>query len=189
VQRALPQAERRLPMARELAVPFAQDGPEARLIAALGDSGPAAQPYGAPFPAGSSAADAWDRAHEAFSNVLVHLRRLVTGVSWVETAIEGRTIARTVIRRLGDQSTVWDGTVRASAASLHMRALALALGSSAALMRSLEIAVRGLSILGLVSSGPASALLALPLVWNFVDDVVSQMRRFRVGEVPGSLLP
>jgi len=187
---ALPNAQERLVAASSVGyLSFVAGAPEHDLREALANL-PSSRPGPAnAFPVREGVAGAWERAYGSFTSALDHLRHLVIGHSWVETSIDDVMVARTLLGRAGDRSTAWQAGASAEAVALHSGAVRLCLDSSAAFARSFGMALRGASLVTSLASGPAGILLALPAIWTFFDDVVSEVRHVRVGEGKDGLLP
>ena len=76
----------------------------------------------------------------------------------------------------GDANTVWQQGLSAAQADLHQRTLRMALESRNTLIRTFMIAVRGVVQLSVMLAMPGSALLALPGVWKFINQLLEDVK-------------
>lgn len=116
----------------------------------------------------------WDEIAENFQGFLDRLRRFLAHYAWVETKIEGRMVARTEVSWLGDFQTSWTSST-ASDMDLHQRALGLALATRKTTLRILLFTVAGAVKITPLLASPGSAVLALPAVWRFINQIRSEL--------------
>ena len=116
----------------------------------------------------------WERMAERFQDEMARLRQVVGGAAWVETRIEGQLMARTRAGWTNDAETVFDAALDPVTTELHHRAVALALASRAAILRTLALAARGAATLSAFLV-PGGSLLALPAAWRFIADVRAEV--------------
>lgn len=115
------------------------------------------------------------RTLDWFSSMWSQVRPLFVSHSWVETAIDGKLVARTAISRSGDLLSVLRTGASIAQAELHARAVELAYRSRAEVLRGLTLAIRGVVLLGGALVSPGSALLAIPAVWRYLNDLREHM--------------
>jgi hypothetical protein len=148
-------------------------GPDAELVASLVQSGSVGA-VSFDVETGSTAGLA-DRAGDWLRETWDGLGALVARTTWTETEIEGRLIARSALGRTGDTLTAWIDGVTDEEASLHNRAVQLALASKQALLRKVSLVIKGaLMITGFVAA-PGSALLAIPAIWRYLNQLRAEL--------------
>jgi hypothetical protein len=116
----------------------------------------------------------WQEINRQFVAFVERVRQTLTHYAWVETSVGGNLLSRTVVSWAGDMKTVWRATPTTTQMALHRRSLALALKSREALLRSFIVIAKGAVLL---SSGVG--VLALPLVWKYVQEVMSELTAWR----------
>lgn len=99
----------------------------------------------------------------------------LTTYARVETVLGEQRIACTVMGWLGNVQTIWKYPTKQShrgisttAIGLHQQSFQLALLSRATLVRSIVMAMRGAVKLWFLCSTPAGAMLAIPLLWDYI---------------------
>lgn len=141
--------------------------PEERLLvllAAAGDSAPVpAFGLGELVPFGS-----FEQVTRPFRDALEWLRRTLLHYAWVETVIEGRLVARTVVGWSGGFSTCWCEGLDESAVDLHRRSLGLAMGSRNAILGVLAQTTQAALKISALLALPGGGFLALPVAWRLV---------------------
>ncbi|MGB8644863.1 MAG: hypothetical protein WCF84_06475 [Anaerolineae bacterium] len=116
-------------------------------------------------------------AAQALQAAVERLVHFVAYDAWVETQVEGALLGRTVVAWSGEMSTAWREGTPPAQVELHTRALRLALASRNTLIRSFAIAGQGavlLASLPALAATPAGILIALPAVWKFVNQIMSE---------------
>jgi hypothetical protein len=116
----------------------------------------------------------WEEFNRQFIAFIERVRQTLTHYAWVETNVGGNLLSRTVVSWAGDMTTIWRATPTPTLVTLHRRSLALALKSREALIRSFIVIAKGAVLL---SSGVG--VLALPLVWKYVQEVMSELTAWR----------
>ncbi len=99
---------------------------------------------------------------------------IVANYAWVETQIQGKTVARTAVGWTGDFNSVWMDGVSVEQQRLHQRSLALALASRNKLLQTLTTTMQLALKISVSLSFPGGAILALPVVWKFINQVVNK---------------
>ncbi|GAB4441933.1 MAG: hypothetical protein OHK0015_39820 [Chloroflexi bacterium OHK40] len=115
-------------------------------------------------------------AEERFGAFVAQVRDAIAYAALVETLREGVLVARSQVGWTGDLRSLLAPGPLGEHRALHRRALALALRSRAALLRSFGIVMRGAAIVAAMASSPAGALIAAPAAWRFVDDLLREVR-------------
>ncbi len=129
------------------------------------------------------------QAAERFQAFLDGLAHQLTHYAWVETRSQGQMLACTVVGWRGDARTHWQEGIAASKTALHRRTVALALGSRLRLLETLAFVSRNalrLAKLPVLLGIPGGAILALPLAWNFVNDVRLELSQLWPTSIPTS---
>ena len=111
----------------------------------------------------------WEEINRQFMAFIERVGQTLAHYAWVETRIGGNLLSRTVVSWTGDMTTAWRAAPMPPQMSLHHRSLALALKSREALLRTFIVIAKGAVLL---SSGVG--VLALPLVWKYVREVLSE---------------
>lgn len=146
--------------------------PETELSALLGEiqagRGPVSFGLGEKFTGG------WQQATVRFQAFADQLLKSMAHYAWVETCVQGQCLGRTGVGWTGDTNTVWRQGLSTEQVELHRRSLTLALASRDTLIRTLVFAVRGAVQLSVLLTMPGSALLALPAVWKFINQILKE---------------
>jgi hypothetical protein len=120
----------------------------------------------------------WEQAAQPLQAILERLRRLVAYDAWVETRVQQELLGQTTIGWTGDVNTVWRLGISAAEVMLHQRTLALALQSRDTLLQTLakatQFAVK-LAQLSLLLGTPGGVILALPVAWKFINEVLAEV--------------
>ena len=145
--------------------------PEAALIAALTGAAelPGASEMTAWSPGASEPEPGW------ISRAIDRIAELARGRARIETHLEGALVAHSRMALDGD-TELWIGPrLSRAGAAIHARAVAVAVRTRHAWARILTMLMRGSSRL-LVLGLPAG-VAALPAIWQFVRDVLREVRR------------
>ncbi|MEH1919769.1 hypothetical protein [Nostoc sp.] len=158
-----------------VSVDEAQPQPERELLASL----QAIQKPDIPisFGIGEEIAGFSHQAFEQFQIFIERLLKVVAHYTWVETQMEGRTLAQTSVAWLGDVDSIWQTGLSATQVSLHQRTLSLALASRDALLQIFCIAVQAALKLSVLVNVPGGLILVLPVVWQFINRIMTQLRK------------
>lgn len=138
---------------------------------------PAIQPEGASFGLGDTLQEWWQAAQEQIAALSAQAREVLGGYATVETVQSGRLIGRTRINWHGDARSLLITGIDPAHAALHQQTLALALRSRAGLLRLIGLVGRGAAIAAPMVAAPAGAIMALPAVWQFVQEVLAEVRQ------------
>jgi hypothetical protein len=171
-QVALTQSFRRLELlADDMTTPGSHQlqGPEAELFATLAQSD-ALEPAGLEVKSGSDAG-LGDRVGDWLRDTWKQVQSLIARTTWTETVIDGRLIARSALGRTGDTLTAWITDVTSEEASLHNQAVRLALASKQALLHKITLVIQGALLVTRLIVAPGSALLAVPAIWRYLNQL------------------
>ena len=179
-RRSLPEAAARLE-----SVPASRSGlsyggslsPEDELLRELDPSwgGEAGMLEYSSLPPGSTPPFSW--WEQRVADLTGFANRVATWCSpaaWVETTVGDQLLARSLVGFRGDVRTVWRGAYEPIDVALHQDAVRLAASSRAALVRAVSVATCGALGLALRLSNPATAALAIPATWRFVQRVADE---------------
>lgn len=123
--------------------------------------------------------ETWDQARSQFQNAIDRILRLVVYYAWVETRMAGHMLARTMVGWSGDVDTLWELNLTASQFNLHKRSLSLAITSRNTLIRTLVTATQGAVKLSALITTPGGAVLALPVAWKYVNQILSEVNKYQ----------
>ncbi|XGV96368.1 MAG: hypothetical protein ACAF41_27010 [Leptolyngbya sp. BL-A-14] len=116
------------------------------------------------------------QALEQFQAFVERLLHVVAHYAWVETQINGRTLARTVVGWSGNVDSIWQTGLNATQVSLHQRTMALALASRDALLQTFSLTMQTALKLSVLVSLPGGLILMLPVAWQFIDRIMTQSK-------------
>jgi hypothetical protein len=150
-------------------------GPEARLLRGLDEVWWGISPHSQVSFGGTSFGRIRDEAAAQFRAFVDRVGRTVLTYARVETRVEGRLLAQTVVGWAGDAVTTVAAGLGAAWSAEHGRALAIALATRAAMLRTIGLAARGAVILAMLLSGGGS-VLAIPVTWRYIRDVLATVR-------------
>jgi len=111
----------------------------------------------------------WKQAAEELREFLQDVQRFVSYYAWIETKIEGKLVARTIVSWTGDFQTEWNFPIPSGIERLHARSLQLALASRTALLRTTTLILTGAILTLPLLVHPGNILLTLPAVWRFIQ--------------------
>ncbi|MCP4165203.1 MAG: hypothetical protein GY759_04825 [Chloroflexi bacterium] len=119
----------------------------------------------------------WQEANEDFYAFLRKVERFLRHYAWVESEIDGKLIGRTTVNWLADMRTTWHTDTHVAQRALHRRALASALDARATLLRTVALISAGaITLLPILTAG-TGAIVALPAVWRFFNQVRSELKQ------------
>jgi len=119
---------------------------------------------------------ALEQAKAQWNALLDQTDREVLHFAWVETAMLGEPLARTSIDWSGDAETVWVDGISLEQSALHHRALRFATHSRALKLRMFLTVTGGAAKMAALMTNPAGAALALPVVYRYVNQTLTQAR-------------
>jgi hypothetical protein len=119
-----------------------------------------------------------EKADEAAAQMRHTLKRLTSSLlhyAAVETYSGNRMIGRTTVSWTGDSDTLWPAVLATSQAALHQRSLRLAVRSRDSTLRVIVLTVQTASKLSVLLATPGGVLLALPVAWRFINQVLAEL--------------
>jgi hypothetical protein len=84
-------------------------------------------------------------------------------------------VARSVLRWSGDLDTFWGEAIVPEQAGLHRRSLAVAVSSRNLMLRTILLAAQNAARLAALLATPAGAVMAIPAVWKFINQVLEEV--------------
>jgi len=178
-EQALATVEHRLLQVANGAVSFSTlaPQPEQTLLRFLASVEPAS---GISFGLRDEIQERWQAAQDQLAALSAQAWETLGSYATVETIQGARLIGRTRINWHGDARSLLIADIDLAQAAIHRQTLALALRSRAALLRMVGLVGRGAAIAATMFTSPAGALLALPAVWQFVQEVLAEVRQSMV---------
>jgi len=131
------------------------------------------------FGLGDDLREGWQVAQEQFQKMTSQALQSLSHMAWVETSQGGILFGRTSVGWTGDMDSFYTPEASPEQIQLHQRSLALALTSRHAFIRAFSATVAGASRLALSLATPGGALLALPAVWKYVNQILSEVERVK----------
>lgn len=126
-----------------------------------------------------------DQAYEDFRADMDNLFRLVSNFAWVETRQAEALVGRTVVSWSGDLSTTWKLGLPPENQDLHRRSLQQALATRHIVMHALVVTTSSAAKLALLLTTPASAVLALPVAWKLVKQIMADLEKYKqIAKIP-----
>lgn len=117
-----------------------------------------------------------DQVNEQFQAASKRLLRLFSHFAWVDTLVQGQLIGRTEVGWTGNMNTAWTERLNETQKELHQRNLETALVSRNTSLRTLTVSMQTAVKLSVLLAAPGGALLALPVAWKFVNQILAQAR-------------
>ncbi len=96
----------------------------------------------------------------------------------IETNIDEALLARTLVGLTGDFETTWFSQKAPTHREIHRQTLSLSLKSRMALLQLMGQTSAGAATLAAKFTLPGGAVLALPAIWRYLQDVMQQTRTF-----------
>ncbi|BCX03009.1 MAG: hypothetical protein KatS3mg053_0947 [Candidatus Roseilinea sp.] len=154
--------------AQAKSLPEQPQSPEAVLAATLDRIG---------MPQAKGWLDPLQGAWAEFDAFVRRVRELVSHYAVIETASDGALIARTFVSWTGDFQSLWRDGTTAAQARLHERNVRIALARRALLIRLMSMIGASAARIVLRLATPGAQLLVLPALWQFIRDVIEELRR------------
>lgn len=164
-----------------LSLEESEPGPEGELLALLADAEAAGNAKG-PVSFGlvdETASLAWEQAKAGFDALIQQINREVLHFAWVETNIADALVARTTVGWTGDAQTAFAHGVDGSQVALHNRTLRIVTQTRSLRMRLFITIASGATKVSTLIATPAGAVLALPAVYQYVMQIVEQVKQLQ----------
>ena len=134
---------------------------------------------GVSFAVGGEDQSKIETAFAQFDDDMQRLLRLVTHFAWVETEVEGQLLSRSVVSWTGDLDTNWAAGLKADIYQLHKRSLIQALATRNIALHAITITAQSAVKLSVLLATPGGAILALPLAWKFVKQILADIQKYK----------
>jgi len=134
---------------------------------------------GVSFVVGGEDQNKIEEAFAQFDSDMKRLLRLVTHFAWVETEVEGVLLGRSVVSWTGDLDTNWATGLKADIYQLHKRSLIQALATRNIALHAITITAQSAVKLSVLLATPGGAILALPLAWKFVKQILADIQKYK----------
>lgn len=122
----------------------------------------------------------WQAAYRQFQAAAGRLLRSISHLAWVETSQGGQLLGRTAVGWAGDMQTYYRPALPPQQYELHRRSLQVALASRYALIRLFSATIGVASRLSLLLATPGGALLSLPAVWKYFNQILSEVEKYQL---------
>jgi hypothetical protein len=129
--------------------------------------------------AGDSAKAELERSEDRFRLAIERVMRLVSHLAWVETQVEGSWLGRTIVGWSGDMQTVWSEEAGEAVYWMHQRSLSQALQARVIQIHALVVTTRSAAKLAVLLTNPAGAILALPVAWKLVEQLLADIDKYQ----------
>jgi hypothetical protein len=117
-------------------------------------------------------------AQEKFQRVMERVAQALIYYALVETRLESRLVGKTGLTWAADAQTLWASDAPPEYLALHRRTLALTIASRNALMRTFMLTAQGAVKLSALLATPGGAVLALPVAWKFINQVMAEVGHY-----------
>jgi hypothetical protein len=121
----------------------------------------------------------WQEASRQFRHLLDEVGKSVAHFAWVETKEEEQFLGHSVVDWTGDLNTLWWSAASRAQRGLHERSLTLALASRGALLYTFVLTTRTVAKLPALMTMPGGFVLALPVVWRFINQVLKEYQAYQ----------
>lgn len=121
--------------------------------------------------------DPLQSAREELDAFIRRVRALASHYAVIETQFDGAVTARTLVSWTGDFRSLWHNDLTPEQIRLHKRNLRAALARRAALIRLMGVICVSAAKIALRLATPGGQLLVLPALWQFVRDVIKELRQ------------
>jgi hypothetical protein len=128
---------------------------------------------------GELGSQAWEQARAQFETFAGQLQREVLNLAWVETAIGSQLVARTIVGWSGDNNTAWSEDTSPQQQEQHRRDLDLAIMTRLQRVRLFVKVTGGAARLSVLFASGAGTLLALPVAWKYVQEVLQEVKNYQ----------
>lgn len=120
-----------------------------------------------------------EQARAQLKSLLEQLNRELLHFAWIETILADQVMARTSVRWTGHLETICTDGISPAQISLHARSLRFATHSRALKVRLATTVMSGAAKISALMVNPAGAILALPLVYRYVSQILAQAAELR----------
>ncbi len=117
-------------------------------------------------------------AQQKFQRVIERVTQALIYYAMVETQLGSRLVGRTGLTWAADAQTLWASDAPLEHLALHRRTLALTIASRNALMRTFMLTAQGAVKLSVLLATPGGAVLALPVAWKFINQVLAEAGQY-----------
>jgi len=155
-----------------------QGTPEADLTGLLDDFR-AVESGQVSFGVREEAGQAWEQARAGFETLMQSINREVLHFAWVETKVEDDLLARTTVGWSGESQTLYSADITPAQIAQHSRTLYLASASRALKLRMFTTITTGAVKLTSLLATPGGAVLALPMAYKFVTQIMAQVQEYQ----------
>ncbi len=157
-----------------------ETGPEGDLLALLGET-PTSLEGGSEVSFGlqETASAAWEQAKVGFDALIQQINREVLHFAWVETNVADALVARTTVGWTGDAQTAFADGADDRQVALHARALRIVTQTRSMRLRLFITIASGATKVSALIATPAGAVLALPAVYQYVMQIVAQVKQLQ----------
>jgi hypothetical protein len=156
-------------------------GPEGDLLALLGDAELEGKRAAGDVSYGilETTSAAWEQAKAGFETLMEQINRDVLHFAWVETNISDSLIARTTVGWSGDAQTLYLNEITDQQVVLHGRTLRVVTQTRSLRLRLFITIAGGATKVSTLIATPAGAVLALPAVYQYVMQIVAQVKQLQ----------
>jgi hypothetical protein len=120
-----------------------------------------------------------DQASQQFQAAVERMLQLVSHFAFVETKIDGNLTGRTVVSWSGDMYNAWQEQVEADSYGLHQQSVRQAMASRNILIHACIATTQSAARLAVLLTNPAGAILALPVAWKLVNQILKDVEKYR----------
>lgn len=131
------------------------------------------------FGSGETAGVELERSEDRFRLAIERVMHLVSHLAWVETQVEGLPLGRSIVGWSGDMQTLWSEQASEDIYWMHQHSLSQALQSRAIQIHALVVTTQSAAKLALLLTNPAGAILALPVAWKLVEQILADIEKYQ----------
>jgi hypothetical protein len=159
-----------------------ESGPEAELLSLLGQA--EAEAKIASFGVQESVGAALEQAKVGFDAFIQQFDRDVLHFAWVETNVADALVARTIVSWTGAAQTAFAYGLGDPQVALHGRALRIVSQTRGLRLRLSITIVSGAAKVSALMATPAGRAFALPAVYQYVMQIVAQVKQLQSIQTP-----
>ena len=159
-----------------------ESGPEADLLSLLGQA--EAEEKGVSFGVQENVSAAMEQAMAGFDALTGQISRDVLHFAWVETNVADSLVARTIVGWTGAAQTACAQGLDDPQVALHGRALGIVSQTRGLRLRLFITIASGAAKVSILMATPAGAALALPAVYQYVMQIVKQVKQLQSIQTP-----